>query len=117
MRPRRPMRRLADVLPEVAGSLGLDEELRLARAMASWERLVSELVPGARGSRLLAVQPPVLVVSASSPIVAQELRLRSRELLGAFATAPSGRRLSELRVVIRPVAGPGATSGGGRDPV
>jgi hypothetical protein len=98
---RRPMRRLGDLLPEVAGSLGIDAELRRARQMAAWQRLAGELVPIASGSQLLAIQPPALVVSAASPIAAQELRLRSTDLLRAFATSPDGLRLTELRVVIR----------------
>jgi predicted nucleic acid-binding Zn ribbon protein len=112
------MRRLADVLPDIASQLGLEDELRLSRAIASWERLVGELVPVAAGtSQLLALQPPTLVVSASSPIVAQELRLRSRELLAAFAAAPGGTRLVELRVVIRPPTVPGGASGAAPRPV
>jgi hypothetical protein len=101
-RPRRPMRRLGDVLPEVASSLGIDTELTRSRQMAAWQRLVAELVPGAAGgSELLAVQPPALVISASSPMVAQELRLRGPALLKAFAAMPDGVRLLELRVVVR----------------
>jgi hypothetical protein len=101
-RPRRPMRRVGDVLPIVASELGIDRELKVARQMAAWQRIVSERVPAARGSsELLAVQPPVLVVSAASPIIAQEVRLRQTELLEAFAQAPDGQRLLELRVVIR----------------
>jgi hypothetical protein len=97
------MRRLGDVLPEIAQSLGIETELRLARQMAAWRHLVGELVPAAAGdSELLSVQPPALVVSAASPIVAQELRLRSSALLDAFATAPEGVRLLELRIVGRP---------------
>jgi hypothetical protein len=100
---RRPMRRLADVLPEVAASLGIEGELRLSRQIAAWRRLVTELLPAAAGeSELLAVQPPALVVSAASPIVAQELRLRSANLLEAFAATPDGIRLVELRIVGRP---------------
>lgn len=107
--PRRPMRRLADVLPEVAASLGIEDELRRARQLAAWQRLVAELVPGGRAeSALLAVQPPALVVSAASAAQAQELRLRQRELLDAFARSPDGERLLELRVVVR---GGGARSG------
>lgn len=106
---RRPMRRLSDVLPEVAGALGIDAELRRARQIAAWQRLVGELVPVAAGSQLLAVQPPTLVISAPSPIAAQELRLRSTELLRAFAAAPDGLRLTEMRVVIR---APGEGSSG-----
>jgi hypothetical protein len=97
------MRRLGDMLPGIAAGLGIEEELRLARQMAAWERLIAERVPGAAGaSHLLAVQPPVLVVSAATPNVAQELRLRQAELLAAFAQAPEGVRLLELRVAVRP---------------
>jgi hypothetical protein len=100
---RRPMRRLGDLLPGMAAELGLEEELRLARGMSTWARLVEEHVPPAAGlSELVAIQPPALVVSATAPIVAQELRLRARQLLAAFASAPGGARLFELRVVLRP---------------
>lgn len=103
------MRRVGDVLSEVAGVLGVDGELRLARQMTAWQRLVEELVPAAAGSsRLLSVQPPALVVSAATPIVAQELRLRQAQLLAAFGRAPEGAHLLELRVVVRP---PGAGAG------
>ena len=99
---KRPMRRLSDVLPAVASQLGLEEQLALARAMASWERLVAELVPPAAGAtQLLEIRPPALIVSADDAFVAQELRLRSDELLAAFATAPGGVRLLELRPVIQ----------------
>ncbi len=100
---RRQPQRVGDVLPGVASSLGIDKELRRARQMSAWQRIVEERVPAASGgSNLLDVQPPVLVVSAESPIIAQELRLRQADLLGAFAQAPDGSRLIELRVVIRP---------------
>lgn len=101
-RPRRQMRRVGDVLPGVAAELGIDRELKLARQMTAWQRIVVERVPAARSSSvLLSVQPPTLVVSAASPIIAQELRLRQSELLEAFAQVPDGQRLLELRVVIR----------------
>ena len=103
---RRPMRRLGEVLPDVATRLGIEPQLRLSRQMAVWRRLVAELAPPAAGaSELLSVQPPALVVSAASPIVAQELRLRSASLLDAFATSPDGVRLLELRVAGRRVGG------------
>ena len=96
------MRRLGEVLPSIAQSLGIEGELRLSRQMAAWRHLVAELVPPAAGeSDLLSIQPPALVVSAASPIVAQELRLRSAELLEAFGRTPEGVRLIELRVVGR----------------
>jgi hypothetical protein len=96
------MKRVGDVLPAVAADLGIDRELRLARQMATWQRIVEERVPGATGATsLLSLQPPALVVSATSPIVAQELRLRQTELLDAFAQAPEGQKVIELRVVVR----------------
>ena len=91
------------MLPKVAADIGIDGQLRLARQMAAWERLVEELLPAARGaSKLLAVQPPALVVSATDNVVGQELRLRQAELLAAFARMPDGAHLLELRVSIRP---------------
>ena len=104
MPPRkRPVRRVGDLLPALAQQLGLEEELRYSRAMATWQRLVEERVPGAAGSsRLLEMRPPLLVVSADDASIGQELRLRSAELLEAFAAAPGGQRLLELRVVVGP---------------
>lgn len=100
------MRRLGDILPDVAADIGIKEELRRSRQMATWQRLVAELVPSAAGdSQLLAVQPPALIARAGSAVVAQELRLRQRELLDGFARAPDGQRLIELRIVVRPAGG------------
>ena len=111
MTARRYPTRVCDVLPGVASTLGIDGELRRARQMAAWQRLVEERVPAASGaSSLLDVQPPVLVVSATSPIVAQELRMRQLDLLAAFAQVPDGVRLIELRVVIRPMGSAGRHS-------
>jgi len=101
-RRKRPVQRVGELLPGLASRLGLDEELRTARAMSSWRRLVEERVPAAAGaSQLIEVRPPVLIVSATDAATGQELRLRSQELLEAFASAPGGERLLELRVVIR----------------
>ena len=94
------MRRLGDVLPSVASELGLDDQLRQARAMSSWERIVEEHVPQAVGaSSMLAIRPPSLLVSATSPIVAQELRLRADELLRRVRRVPgrhSAARIARL---------------------
>ena len=100
-RRRRPSR-VGDMLPSIAAEIGIEDELRLARQMAAWERLVEELLPAARGaSQLLSVQPPTLVASASDNVVAQELRLRQAQLLDAFARIPDGVHLIDLRVVVR----------------
>ncbi len=103
MSAKRPMRRVGDMLPSIAAEIGFENELRLARQMSAWERLVEEHLPAARGaSKLLALQPPALVVSATDNVIAQELRLRQAELLDAFARIPDGAHLLELRVTVRP---------------
>jgi len=42
-------------------------------------------------------------VEADAPIVAQEIRLRSTELLAAFRSAPGGAPAAELRIGVRRV--------------
>ena len=100
---RRPMVRLGELMPDAARALGLEDELRLSRAMATFEALVSERVPAAAGScRVVRLDGFSMVVEADAPIVAQELRLRGSELLAAFAAAPGGVGARELRVHVRP---------------
>jgi hypothetical protein len=109
---KRPVHHIGDLLPGLASRLGLDEELRAARAISSWGRIVEELVPAAAGaSQLLEVRPPALIVSADDPSTGQELRLHSSELLEAFARVPGGQRLRELHVVVR-----GPRTGGNAKP-
>jgi hypothetical protein len=101
---RRPMERIGDLIPEAARRLGLEDELRLARAGATWEALVAERVPPAAGAcRLVRADAAGLLVEADEPIVGQELRLRSGELLAAFRAAPGGFPARDLRVVVRRV--------------
>ncbi len=104
MSRRRPMERIGDLLPEAARHLGLEAELRQARATTAWTAIVGERVPAAVGAcRLAGIEGRALIVEADAPIVAQELRLRSAELLEAFAAAPAGFRAAELRVRVRTV--------------
>lgn len=99
---RRPMQRIGDLIPEAARHLGLEEELRLSRAMATFIAIVAERIPAAAGScRVVGLDGFALVIEADAPIVAQELRLRSRELLAALAAAPIGLRAHELRIRVR----------------
>lgn len=107
-RRRRPDR-VGDLLPEAARRLGLEEQLRLARAITTWDALVAERVPPAVGAcRLVALEPDTVVVEADEPIVAAELRMRATELLAAFAAAPGGARARFLRLA--PGAGRGRES-------
>ena len=96
------MVRIGDLIPDAARGLGLEDELRLSRAMATFEALVAERVPAAAGScRVIRLEGFTLDVEADAPIVAQELRLRSGELLSAFAASPGGVGARELRVHVR----------------
>ena len=98
------MQRVGDLLGDTARRLGLEDELRHARAAATWEAIVGERVPAAAGaSRLLRVDTGGLVVEADEAIVAQELRLRSSELLAAFRASPGGSLANGLRVTVRRV--------------
>jgi hypothetical protein len=95
------MVRLGDLLPDAARGLGLEDELRLSRAMTTFERLVAERVPAAAGAcRVTRIDGFTLIAEADAPIVAQELRLRAPELLAAFAATPAGFGARELRVVV-----------------
>jgi len=97
-RRRRPDR-VGDLLPDAARRLGLEDQLRLARAIATWDALVAERVPPAVGAcRLVGLEPDAVVVETDEPIVAAELRLRATELLAAFAAAPGGTPVRFLRL-------------------
>jgi hypothetical protein len=96
------MQRIGELIPEAARHLGLEEELRLSRAIATFGAIVAERVPAASGAcRLVRVDGFALLVEADAPIVAQELRLRAPELLDALASSPGGPRATELRIRVR----------------
>jgi len=105
-RRRRPMSRIGELIPGAAARLGLEDELRRARAAATFDAIVAELAPAAHGAcRAIGIEAggegDLLVVEADAPIVAQELRLNASALAAAFGAAPAGRRISGLRVTVR----------------
>jgi len=101
-RRRGPMSRIGDLIPSAAARLGLAEELRRARAVATFDAIVAERVPAAHGAcRALRIDGASLLVEADAPIVAQELRLHARQLLEAFQASPPGAAVRELRVTVR----------------
>ena len=70
------MTRIGDLMPDAARGLGLEDELRLSRAIATFDAIVAERVPrppAPAGS--FRIDGDALVVEADAPIVAQELRL------------------------------------------
>ena len=96
------MQRIGELIPEAARHLGLEDELRLARAITTFGAIVAERAPAASGAcRLIRLDGFALVVEADAPIVAQELRIRGPELLDALAAAPGGLRATELRLRVR----------------
>ncbi len=99
---RRPMRRVGDLLPDLARQLGITSELEDADRGHAWEALVAAIVPTAVGrSELVGSRPPRLEVAAWDAATAQELRLHGSQLLAAFPPS-DGQRCTELRVVVRP---------------
>ena len=96
------MARIGDLIPDAAARLGLADELQLARAIATFDAIVAEFAPAAHGAcRATRVEGAVLYVETDAPIVAQEIRLRTHELLRAFAQTPIGAAVTELRIAVR----------------
>ena len=101
-RRRRPMARIGDLMPQAAAHLGLQDELRRARFLATFDAIVAELAPAAHGAcRALKLDGDTLVVEADAPIVGQELVLRGSELAAAFSRAPGGAQVRQVRVTVR----------------
>ena len=101
-RRRRRMARIGDLMPQTAARLGLEDELRRARFLATFDAIVAERAPAAHGAcRALRVEGETLVVEADAPIVGQELLLHGDDLASAFRTAPGGAHVRQLRVVVR----------------
>lgn len=95
------MVRIGELLPDAARGLGLEEELRLSRAMATFDRLIAERVPAVVGGcRVVQLDGSVLVIEADAPIIAQELRMWAPELHAAFLGTPAGAGVRELRIVV-----------------
>ena len=87
------MSRIGDLIPDAAARLGLADELRRARPVATFDAIVAEQAPAAHGAcRAVRIDGEALLVEADAPIVAQELRLHARQLTEAFRAAPAGRR-------------------------
>jgi Dna[CI] antecedent DciA-like protein len=101
-RRRRPMSRIGALIPEAAARLGLADELRRARFLATFDAIVAELAPAAHGAcRALRIEGETLVVEADAPIVGQELLLHADDLATAFSRAPGGAPVRQLRVAVR----------------
>jgi hypothetical protein len=97
------LERLSDLLPAAARQLGLDDQLEQARAAAAWLEIVAERIPEAAGAcRLVDLRSGVATIETDEPIVAQEIRLRSLELLAALRVA-ARMPVRQIRVTTRHV--------------
>ncbi len=98
---RRPMVRLGDLIPDAARALGLEDELRLSRAIATFEALVAERVPAAAGAcRVVRIEGFTLDVEADAPIVGAgdpSPRHRADDRLRGRAGGCRGEATSGLR--------------------
>lgn len=104
------MARIGDLMPGAAAHLGLADELRRGRAVATFDAIVAELAPAAHGAcRAVRIEAGALLVEADAPIVGQELRLHALDLRDAFRAAPAGAPIDEIRITIRR---PGSSRGG-----
>lgn len=96
------MARIGDLMPSAAAHLGLEDELRRARLLATFDTIVAELVPAAHGAcRAIRIDGDTLLVEADAPIVGQELLLHGDALASAFRTAPGGTAVRQVRVAVR----------------
>jgi hypothetical protein len=97
------MRRIADLLPAAAREFGLEDQLEQARAASAWLRIVAERVPQAGGlSRLVDLSGGIVTIETDRPIVAQEIRLRTPELLRALRHE-TALPVRQLRITTRHV--------------
>jgi hypothetical protein len=96
------MSRIGELMPQAAAHLGLEDELRRARFLSTFDAIVAELAPAAHGAcRAVRLDGEVLVVEADAPIVGQEVLLHGDELAAAFRRAPGGAPVRQVRVTIK----------------
>ena len=96
------MSRIGQLMPQAAARLGLEDELRKARFVATFDTIVAERAPAAHGAcRALRIDGETLLIEADAPIVGQELLLHTDDLVSAFRTAPGGASVRQLRVTVR----------------
>ena len=81
---RGPMTRIGDLLPDAARGLGLEDELRLSRTMATFDQLVAERVPTVAGAcHVERIDGDTIVVEAMARGVA-DINRQVRELAPAL---------------------------------
>ena len=90
---------LRDVLRKTARSLGIEPALHLVQVQEAWPEVVGPVLAGAAEPRSL--RAGVLLVATAHPHAAQEIRLRSEEILRGLSQRMPPVDLHQIRVVVR----------------
>ena len=91
---------LSEVVPRLLTMLDKPTADVIVTAFSRWEEVVGADV--ARHCRPVAIDADRLVVAASDPMWADELRWNSQKVLDRLAEVSGGRRLGELVVRVEP---------------
>jgi len=97
------MRPLADVLRGTLEALGISRDVARAGAMQAWPAVARACIGAEEAARTRAVRVDgdTLVVSVPSPVLAQELRLRSEDVRAELARRVPDSSVRDVRFVPR----------------
>ncbi len=94
------MRSLAESLQATLTLLGIRGGVARAAAVAAWRDVAREAIGADAGrTRALRVEAGTIVVAVPSPVLAQELRLRTGELVAALAERAPEAGVRDVRFV------------------
>lgn len=95
------MRPIGEAVRAALRALGIARGVARAAAVSAWSAAASDAVgdEAAGRTRALRVDGDAIVVAVSSPVVAQELRLRSGELVEALARRAPESGVRRIRFV------------------
>lgn len=88
-----------DVLRKTARGLGIESAVHLGEIEARWARIVGPTLAGATEPR--GLRSGTLVVGAAHPLAAQEMRLRSEEIVAVLQREVPQAGLRRVRVLVR----------------
>lgn len=96
------MRPIADALRRTLRSLGIGGAVARAGAIEAWPDAARACIGDAAArTRALRVEGSTLVVTVTSPVLAQELRLRGNDLLAELAQRSPDAGVTAVRFVPR----------------
>ncbi len=94
------MRPLSETLRATFAALGIGRAVARAGAVAAWQGVARDVIGrDAARTRALRVDDGTIVVAVASPVLAQELRLRSAEVVALLARAAPEAGVRAVRFV------------------